>query len=66
MTDEEKQEKMNNIMKEFIIQQLEFNKLYKELNSEDQINVLDEFNYQIKVICNEIKNILDKGEGNEN
>lgn len=66
MTDEEKQEKMNNIMKEFIIQQLEFNKLYKELNSEDQINVLDEFNYQIKVICNEIKNILDKGEENEN
>ncbi len=66
MTDEEKQEKMNNIMKEFIIQQLEFNKLYKELNPEDQINVLDEFNYQIKVICNEIKNILDKGEENEN
>lgn len=66
MNDEEKQEKMNNIMKEFIIQQLEFNKLYKELNPEDQINVLDEFNYQIKVICNEIKNILDKGEENEN
>lgn len=66
MTDEEKQEKMNNIMKEFIIQQLEFNKLYKELKPEDQITVLDEFNYQIKVICNEIKNILDKGEENEN
>ena len=66
MSDEEKQEKMNNIMKEFIIQQLEFNKLYKELNPEDQLNVLDEFNYQIKVICNEIKNILDKGEENEN
>ena len=66
MTDEEKQEKMNNIMKEFIIQQLEFNKLYKELNPEDQLNVLDEFNYQIKVICDEIKNILDKGEENEN
>lgn len=66
MTDEEKQEKMNNVMKEFIIQQLEFNKLYKELNPEDQLNVLDEFNYQIKVICNEIKNILDKGEENEN
>lgn len=66
MSDEEKQEKMNNIMKEFIIQQLEFNKLYKELNPEDQLNVLDEFNYQIKVICNEIKNILDKGGENEN
>ena len=66
MTDEEKQEKINNIMKEFIIQQLEFNKLYKELKPEDQITVLDEFNYQIKVICNEIKNILDKGEENEN
>lgn len=66
MTNEEKQEKMNNIMKEFIIQQIEFNKLYKELNPEDQLNVLDEFNYQIKVICNEIKNILDKGEENEN
>lgn len=66
MTDEEKQEKMNNVMKEFIIQQLEFNKLYKELNPEDQLNVLDEFNYQIKVICNEIKNILNKGEENEN
>lgn len=66
MSDEEKQEKMNNIMREFIIQQIEFNKLYKELNLEDQINVLDEFNYQIKVICNEIKNILGKGEENEN
>lgn len=66
MSDEEKQEKMNNVMKEFIIQQLELNKLYKELNPEDQLNVLDEFNYQIKVICNEIKNILDKGEENEN
>ena len=66
MSDEEKQEKMNNVMKEFIIQQLEFNKLYKELNPEDQLNVLDEFNYQIKVICDEIKNILDKGEENEN
>lgn len=66
MSDEEKQEKMNNIMREFIIQQIEFNKLYKELNPEDQLNVLDEFNYQIKVICNEIKNILGKGEENEN
>ena len=66
MSDEEKQEKMNNIMKEFIIQQLEFNKLYKELNPEDQLNVLDEFNYQIKVICDEIKNILDRGKENEN
>lgn len=66
MSNEEMQEKMNNIMREFIIQQLEFNKLYKELKPEDQLNVLDEFNYQIKVICNEIKNILDKGEENEN
>lgn len=66
MSDEEKQEKMNNIMKEFIIQQIEFNKLYQELNPEDQLNVLDEFNYQIKVICDEIKEILGKGEENEN
>lgn len=66
MSDEEKQEKMNNIMKEFIIQQIEFNKLYQELNPEDQLNVLDEFNYQIKVICDEIKEILGIGEENEN
>ncbi len=62
MSDEEKQEKMNNIMKEFIMQQLEFNKLYKELKPEDQLHVLDEFNYQIKVICDVIKDILDKRE----
>lgn len=69
MNDEQINEKMNNIMKEFIKEQIEMNKLYKELDPEEQINVLDEFNYQIKVINNKIKDILDKrgtGDKNEN
>ena len=60
MNKKEFKEKLNKNMQEFVKEQLIFNELYKKLDKEDQIDILDEYNYQLKYINGTIQDLLDK------
>lgn len=56
---EEINEKVNELLKDFVKEQILFNKWYQYLIVEDQIAVLDEYNYQLKCMNEHIKDILE-------
>ena len=56
---EEINEKVNDLLKDFVKEQILFNKWYQYLIVEDQIDVLDEYNYQLKCMNEHIKDILE-------
>lgn len=58
MNKKEFKEKLNKNMQEFVKEQLIFNELYKKLNKEDQIDILDEYNYQLKYINGTVQDLL--------